>query len=300
MDKTQFKGKKYANLLRCSTKDQDMSIDDQRSVNNHYAHLLGMVHSHDVEAEGVSGSKTFCRGDIEQLIDSKHDGADFEIVVVHDFSRLTRGGIAHGHEVKQRLAALGVSVLSATEDFADGDEGELLESVTHYKNKVTSKNNAGAITRTRRACLEQALHPSASTNPFGFDRLYVGPDDKPTLLMRILSDGRKVKLDPNTLEVRGYIDKDENGKSVKFLKQSDERSRLVLGEPDKAELVRWMFREYWVNGKGYSKITNILNQGSIRPHRAKVIVYRPTTPFGGGCADELRWRWRRSRVNSCC
>ena len=269
MNKAELKGKGYALLLRTSTDDQDLSIEDQRKFNNAVFGDLGMRHCLDKVAEGVSASKTLNRWDLDDLVTAKKNGADFEYVGVYDYSRLTRGGIQHANEVKQRLAQVGLKVLSATEELPEGDEAELLESFYHYKNRLYSKNLSRAVTRAKKTCLLEARHPSSSTTPFGFDRMYITADGTPTLIVRNLGGRRKVKLDPVTHEVRGYIEPDENGKCVKFAKQNDEQSVLVPSEQPRVDLMNRIFKEFWKDGVSLNRITNYINlETSLKPYVA--------------------------------
>lgn len=274
MKKTELRGKGYANLLRVSTLDQDLSLDDQRKVNAVFADEYGLRHVLDQEAEGVSGSQTFNRSDLDELIRKKRDGAAFDVVLVHDLSRLTRGGVSHGHEVKQRLARAGLELVSVQDQLPEGDEKELLESVVHYKNKLYSKNLSDTTTRPKYDDLLAGRYPTSSTTPYGFDRLYLSANNQPTLLMRSIGGGVKLKLDPNTLDERGRIVKDEKGRSVKHYKQKDETSRLVPGTTERVEIVRWMFREHYLNNIGIPRITLSLNLRGIVPPAANSWSYR--------------------------
>jgi DNA invertase Pin-like site-specific DNA recombinase len=268
MQRPDLKGKRYVNLLRCSTLDQDTSIDNQRLTNNTFAREHKMIHVFDKEAEGVSGSKTFNRNDITELVQARKNGADFEVVLIHDFSRLTRGGVGHGHDVKQRLARVGVQVVSVGDNVPTGEEAELIESVVHYKNRIYSKNLSAASTTGRFKALKSGKHPYSSATPYGYDRLYTNAHGQPVLLLRYIGGGVRQKIDPITMEVRETLYRNKEGRSQKYCKQRDEISKLVLGIPERVELVRWMFKEHYLNGVGVQKITNHLNVKGITPPTA--------------------------------
>src|SRR5688500_7366247 len=98
-----WKGKQYVNWLRCSNLTQaDTSPEGQKRMNDAFSTLEGMQWVHDHYAEGVSGSQTFNRHDIDELIEL-HRTKPFDVVVVHDLSRMTRGGIRHGNVVEDTL-----------------------------------------------------------------------------------------------------------------------------------------------------------------------------------------------------
>src|SRR4051794_14360467 len=69
-------GKGYASLLRCSNLSQaDTSPEGQKEVNDAYASVHGMRWAGvDIYAEGVSGSQTFNRDDIEAILELKRSG----------------------------------------------------------------------------------------------------------------------------------------------------------------------------------------------------------------------------------
>ena len=63
-------GLRYVNLLRCSNVSQvDTSPEGQKHINDIFGKLHGMVWVADVSAEGVSGSQTFNRQDIKELVE---------------------------------------------------------------------------------------------------------------------------------------------------------------------------------------------------------------------------------------
>src|SRR5215470_1674887 len=99
-----LRGKRYINLVRCSTdKQTDTSIPSQLKLLNAFAQQHGMIHAADVVLEGVTGSIPGARDDIQKLIERKQRKDDFEILLVQDASRLTRGGAEHGMKIQYDL-----------------------------------------------------------------------------------------------------------------------------------------------------------------------------------------------------
>jgi len=270
MKKESLRGLRYVNLLRCSTFDQDTSIADQRVVNNSFAAQCGMIHVFDKESEGVSGSKTFNRKDLAELIARRKTEVHFDAVLVHDLSRLTRGGIAHGHEISRRLSKVGVIVVSVNDNLPDGDEAELIESVAHYRNKKFSKGLSEATTRGLYESLIKGDRPASAHTPFGFNRQYEARDGTPTLILQPIGGGARELLDPNTGRRRAILTKNGDGQSNHFLKQRDETSRLIAGDPARVETVRWMFRQHYVLGWGMGRIIAQLNKSGVAPPIAKL------------------------------
>src|SRR5687768_5233840 len=92
-----LRGQRFVAIVRCSTAAQeDTSIPDQLAVIRNFATRYGMVEVDVVELPGVSGSIPGNREDLQRLLDRKRDRNDFEIVLLQDTTRLTRGGTMHG------------------------------------------------------------------------------------------------------------------------------------------------------------------------------------------------------------
>ena len=78
-------GKRYINLVRCSTDQQtDTSIPAQLDLLNGFA-ARGMIHIDDIVLDGVSGSKPGNRGDVPELIARKiQKEMTSEVLLVRD------------------------------------------------------------------------------------------------------------------------------------------------------------------------------------------------------------------------
>ena len=89
-----LQGRRYVSLVRCSTDEQaDTSPADQAAVLRAFGDEHGMVHAgDDVVLEGVSGSMPGNRDDIARIVARKQARDDFDVLLVQDTSRLTRGG----------------------------------------------------------------------------------------------------------------------------------------------------------------------------------------------------------------
>src|SRR4051812_34515826 len=116
----ELRGLRCVGLARTSTKGQaENGIGQQLDVCRRFAEAAGMIWVDAESAAGVSGYQTRSRDDIDRIIERKERGDDFQIVVVHDYSRLTRGGVDHGSHLLWRFTQVGLRVVSATNDIAD-------------------------------------------------------------------------------------------------------------------------------------------------------------------------------------
>src|SRR4051812_36779071 len=123
-----FHGKRYINLLRASTNMQDTSPADQKAVNDKHAESLGMTWAGDVVLQGVSGSKTFNRSDLTDLYERRRLFQTYDVVLVYDSSRLTRGGAKHSFAVRYEFLKLGVVILSVMDPVPDGDFADVMQT----------------------------------------------------------------------------------------------------------------------------------------------------------------------------
>src|SRR5256885_9135456 len=105
--------KRCIGLVRCSTNAQiEMSIPQQTELLKFFAEKHGLLWVGSEEVEGVPGSWAGNRDDIERLKQRKSTANDYEIILVQDRSRWTRGGQDHGSQLRADFGKLGVRVVS--------------------------------------------------------------------------------------------------------------------------------------------------------------------------------------------
>ena len=257
--------------VRQSTKEQsETSCDDQAAVIAVFAERLGIRVVDRATLDGVSGSSARVADEVDRLIERKQIHNDFELLVVHDLSRLTRGGAIAGNYLQYRLAQVGVELLSVHDEHLGGEMGDVLSSFKHMAAQQQAKATALAVTRGRSASIERGDSPSIPRPPFGIDRLVLGPRNQqhaggePRFILHLEPDGSQTKLDPLTRQVLGRYGLDgKRGARQHYRKQDDETIVLVAGDPTDAATVREMFRLYDVEGWGYHRICRHLNERSI-------------------------------------
>jgi DNA invertase Pin-like site-specific DNA recombinase len=129
MKETSLAGKRYINLVRCSSSKQaDTSLVDQLALLSDYAARHGMTHVDDVLVDGVSGSIPGARHDFDKLIQRKETREDFDVVLLQDTSRLTRAGNEHGAKVEYDFQAAGIEVVYVAEDVPEGEFAGVLRA----------------------------------------------------------------------------------------------------------------------------------------------------------------------------
>ena len=270
-------GQYYISWLRCSADPQsDTSPQGQKEVNDAYASLQGMRWAgHDVIVS-TSGSQTFNREDIKEIIELKRAKNDFTKVIVFEWGRVTRGGVRHGNVVEDALRKEGLELISSTELIPDGPLGELVKAVKHYGNQQQATNISKSVARGLAQSLAKSTRPAAGRTPFGLDRLYIDPDQKPRTLIRW--DGPfQLRLDPSTKVEIGRTKrapsrqarkkgqkKAERVRFVGYKKQDDETSLLVSGAEQRLILLREIFRMRFLKRMGAHRIIKYIHSTGVK------------------------------------
>src|SRR5690348_10775502 len=109
----ELRGLRYRGWVRCSTKDQgETSVPDQLAVFRGFAAEHELVHVDDVILDGVTGSIPGARTDVDEILARKLDRDDFDLLLIHDSTRLTRAGAQHASIIRWQLAAAGIKLHS--------------------------------------------------------------------------------------------------------------------------------------------------------------------------------------------
>jgi hypothetical protein len=265
METTNLQGKRYIGLLRCSSaKQADTSIDDQRRVLEVYAREHGLIPVDYVSLGGVSGSLPGNRTDIRDLIARKEQKNDFDLVLVQDTGRLTRGGVQHAHHIESALNAADIDVVYVKCSIPSGPEGDLIRSVMAYSDQQHARSISFSSTRGSMSSILDNRSAYCRQPPYGIDRLYVSPDGNELHVLRNLPDRTQVKLDPKTGQVIATFGPNETtGVPNHYVKQKQERIVLVPGDEKCVEVVRRIYRRHHVDGWGRYRIAQELNQEGI-------------------------------------
>lgn len=198
----ELEARRYIGLVRCSTKAQaDTSIKDQKKVLRAFADEHQLIHVDDVILKGVTGSIPGARSDIEGLIERKNAKNDFDLVLVHDSTRLTRAGAQHGNKVRYDLARVGVDVVGVMDYVPDGEFADVIHTLQFSAAKHTAKAISVASARGSQSSLIAGRSAHCHRPPYGIDRLYLSGEGQRSHIIRNLANGEQVMLDPNTGEI---------------------------------------------------------------------------------------------------
>jgi DNA invertase Pin-like site-specific DNA recombinase len=267
MGKVSLVGKRYVNLLRASTDLQDTSTDDQKVVNDKHAQKIGMIHVDDVPLKGVSGSKTFNRRDLKDLLERRRLFKNYDVILVYDSSRLTRGGATHAATIRRDFAKLGVLIISVMDHVPEGDFKDVIQSVIDTQNHLYSKKHSGFVTRGIYDAVKNGVTEKHGGSPYGIDRLYLDMSGKPMLRLKYLTGGVRRLIHVATGDFRD-IRRGENPGAAHLL-GAGERSILVPGDDKIQEVVREVFKLRYSHGMGYTRIARYVASTGIYPKISK-------------------------------
>ncbi|HVL40487.1 MAG TPA: recombinase family protein, partial [Fimbriimonadaceae bacterium] len=229
----------------------------------------GMVHVDNIILDGVSGSLPGARTDIEEIIELKRLKDNFDVLLVQDLSRLTRGGPEHGGKVEYDLAAAGIELVLATGDLPTGDHGSILRCVSYVADKHAAKGISFATTRGHMSAIMDGRTAHCGSPPYGVDRLYVDRDGRELHVIRLLPDGRQQKLHPTSGELLAEFDASSREKFRHYVKQAGESVTLVPGAPEQVEVVRRIFQRHLVDHWGCYRIATELNALGAKSQRGR-------------------------------
>lgn len=155
--------------LRVSTGRQaesDLSIPDQRRQGAAFCKARGWEVAAEFVDAGLSGTDDK-RPELQRLLDmATSDGAPFDVVVVHSFSRFARDHFALEYHVR-RLRKAGVRLVSMTQDLGDDPMSVMVRQVFALFDEYQSKENAKHVLRAMQENARQGFW-NGSAAPFGY------------------------------------------------------------------------------------------------------------------------------------
>jgi len=259
--------------LRRSTDRQEQSIGDQRrviegyAVNNDYDVLDYYID------DAISGASSEDRASFLRLIqDAKQSDCPFQFVLVYDIKRFGRGDNDEAGYYRYQLRRNGVEIIYVSEGFNGDDTDDLLRPVKQWQARQELKDLSKV---TIRGLLSRADGGwwVGGIPPYGYDLAYYSGSGEYLCSTRFMADGSKQVLDEDGNKTRIV----PNGERLQFTKS--DKSRLVLGHPDRVKLVKQIFDWYVLEGVGYKSIADRFNQAGV------------PTPMGGRRRTSKEAKW---------
>ncbi len=267
----ELKGLRYINWARCSTGGQtETSIPDQINMLNGFGTHHQMTHVGDMILEGVSGLSPVGYEKVQELVARKQERNDFDVLLIHDFSRLTRRGPIDGGRIIADLRDVGVRVISINDDIPNDEFGEVYQTFKHFAANQQSRAISLAVTRGSMSALMKGRRGHSQTANYGLDRRIIGPDGEPRFLLRLNEDGSqdKLTLDGQTV-LETFAPNPKKGPPNHYKLQKNEDFDYVLGKPERVEVVNRIYRRHHLDNWGAHRIAKELNGEGIPSPQGK-------------------------------
>jgi DNA invertase Pin-like site-specific DNA recombinase len=275
-----------AQYVRMSTDYQRYSIQNQAAAIAAYAQQRNLTIVRTYVDEGRSGVRIKGRPGLIELIEDVQSGkADFDHILVYDVSRWGRfqdvDESAHYEFVCKRS---GIKVTYCAEQF--DNDGSLLSSIVKNIKRVMAaeySRELGVKVHTGQSRVAALGYRVGGPLTFGLSRELVDESAR--------SKGKLTKGERKALHT--------------------DRVRLQPGSEEETAIIRWIFHQFVVERKSYSRITRELNQAQItnqgRPwtgamiriiltnenYIGNIVYNRTTRPIGQKLISNPKDRWIR-------
>jgi len=253
-------------LARSSTSKQQVSIEDQIQHAQRFAAEHGVQIVGQVANAGLSASKTWARDDLKEVKQRKREQDDFDLLLVYDASRWSRGGAEDGIANIRDMGRLGVDVVYTSEPQYEGPMRVMHQAMSLTAANEQARSISKSCTRGFMTAIRAGRALPVTVPPMGIDKLILGPDGTPKHQLRYLMDGTQLMLDPDTQDVLQTFRVGEG----KYRKQTADLVTLAPGDPDRLQVAIDILRWRWLDNDGYPSIAARLNRAGTPSPRGGV------------------------------
>lgn len=238
----------------------DTSIDDQLNSMEYFAAEYDMELAEPLRLVGKSGSiKANLESAIDEIIARKQAGERIDVVVIYDQSRFGRSGPLHFGALADRLLDAGIEIAETDAFMEDANNANMIRMMKAMIAQQTVRGIADNSARGSQQALREGRRSHATKGAYGIDRLYLTDNDEPICIIRLLPDGTRLNLDPETKEVRLRYEPGKLG----FKKEKKDKVTLIPGEPEHQAIIVRIFGMRHENGWGGYRIARALNDEGI-------------------------------------
>ncbi|MDP8240827.1 MAG: recombinase family protein, partial [Candidatus Hatepunaea meridiana] len=197
----------------------------------------------------------------------------------YDIKRFGRVDNDEAGYYRYQLRRNGVEIIYVSENFNGDDTDDLLRPVKQWQVRQELKDLSKV---TIRGLLSRADGGwwVGGIPPYGYDLAYYDGSGQYLCTVRFMEDGSKQVLDQDGNITRTV----PKGERLQFTKR--DKSRLVLGHPDRIKLIKQIFDWYVLEGIGYKSIADRLNQAGV------------PTPMGGRRRTSKEAKWCATTIMS--
>ena len=267
-------------LMRCSTDPQiATSLKNQNTSVEKTIRDNQIVTVKTIELQGVTGSISGARTDIDDIIALKRKGVHFDLLIVPSVDRFTRAGQGHGGRMFWDLEDAGIVTYFVAENlFSDDRMHRYIISfmLDAAQQSVVSNCRAALIGNTNSYL--NGRSPHCRVPVYGLDRMY-SVDGKDIHRIRSLTDGTQLMLNPVGDEVIRRFGKNVKGKAPEhYIKQKNESVRLVPGDPKHVAVVNLIFQLVYIERRSFHSIAKMLNNDGVLSPRG--VLWEGSTVMG--------------------
>lgn len=243
--------------LRRSTDRQEHSIPDQKNAIDRYAQEHGLRIHRFYTDDAISGTSSMGRRAFQQMIaDAQNAHRRFSLIVVYDIKRFGRVDNDEAGYYRHLLRQNGVEVRYVSENFNGDSTDDLLRPVKQWQAREESKDLSKVTIRGLLSRVD-AGYWMGGVPPHGFDLRYENAEGQFLFILRHMPDGSKQQFDRKGKLVRTLA----RGESLNISQR--DRAKLALGDPQRVEVVRRIFKMYAEQGKGFKAVTATLNNEDV-------------------------------------
>ncbi len=222
------------------------------------AHAIDIVAWY--EDDAISGDSAKNRPGFQRMIRDAQDPArEWTLIVCYDNSRFGRMTVNEKGYYRYILDQAGVKLRYVTGAQPDGLYGDTIQTIQDSESRQFLLDLSVRTMRGEVSLAEEGWWVSGLP-PYGFDLMYLSPDHRPILLVRYRDDGRKELRDPASGTLIRVTERKE-----RIVKGKGNRTKLVLGLPERVAVVRRIFRLALTMGT--RSIANLLNEEGVPPPR---------------------------------
>lgn len=267
----ELKGRRAIVMVRCSTHDQPQSIQDQLDACHQFAQANGMIVIDAVRYEGVSASVAANLDAIaNDLIDRRIRHDNFDSVLVYDFSRFSRSGPRHAAKIKWDLEQAGIDVITVMGYQPPNPFSEVADSFNAAQAREQARSIANFSARGAQSALEKGVRAHCTKPPYGVNRLILSEGGEDLFVLQNELDGTQLRLDPRSGDVLERYPRKVGNASGHYKKSAGQRVTLVPGRTEHVEVVRHIYRRYELDGWGFHRIAQELNDQGVPSGKGSV------------------------------
>lgn len=254
------KGTRVAAYYRCSTDGQEHSVEGQRTVIRKEVEKRGWILAAQYEDEGESGATTGNRPGLQRLL---HEAGtkQFNMVVMYDLSRITRGGTGDFWVLVKQLEVKGVRLFCCARQRVVSEKDAIIFTVDAMQAREENVKRSRDATRGLHQSIFDRNQDPGRRPPFGYDQMRVDiSTGNEVERIRFRHDGSKQVMTPDGETVIRIIPKGEE-----YRKGASLRTVLVPGDPEDVATVQCIFRD--ARTLGLKRLADTLNQDGLKGPR---------------------------------